>query len=791
MGDAEEKGTSKELERAQARGKKRNKEKERSLGSLGPYPSEKVCLMTLRRVTISWESCCQASVNALLVPSRPFAPYATAHVRPCAREGRLRSGKDCSRKEELSWTASDGRRTEVCQVKPNLPPAPAPSPCSSSGSLAMPSHRLFFSRGFENSNAECTISGEKIKTRDEEGNRRCNRAFNSQSNSLIKIVASPEELTSVKSRCQSWGMLLNEGRQLQFCDAQAQGAPHMKIHIDPDENMIGVTWSDRCHNNRYLPEGSCQNTQNRNAKEMMTHRRIANIPSHSARSVILIMNKKLRLDFCRYVLPSTSPFCAFHILSSSCTQTFHLELVCSEEYWLTINSKELAQEASTIPYLCIVESCHRRGAPGNFIGTPANLATPYLSHPPLLLFLINCPYGLYWSDNCDKPRQKICKQLQLRNRRRPWKKAIRLKRKKRKLQSKITIILSSLADQRRAFPSRLSAFKMADEGDVQTAERIKAAATVDFLFSDGNFLFTSRRIGVEVNLQSSDFILRPSWFHRNSGATSASKLKNAFLVLKIEKLLYGRRCGRRRGKYDEYRFSIMSQPGKTKISRPRTPKIFHTKFGGHEFQPPNTRNTHKRWLFAPITEVVPGVPCRPQGEGRNSNLVSYDRSALSFRPGAQRRIDGRETCRSCRPANKNDPKRRGGVHLFCGTRRLNRSDHNPQVPHSRHRVSSQDESGQRATHGTPKRVYGNVHHHSPSIQREKRADEDGQKIEGARVDYDTSRIKIKSASYLAGWKKLQTVEKIQTSIVATEEELKCTDKLKCRIDGTYNGEHHE
>lgn len=57
-------------------------------------------------------------------------------------------------------------------------------------------------------------------------------------------------------------------------------------------------------------------------------------------------------------------------------------------------------------------------------------------------------------------------------------------------------------------PSRLSAFKMADEGDVQTAERIKAAATVDFLFSDGNFLFTSRRIGAEVNLQSSDFILR-------------------------------------------------------------------------------------------------------------------------------------------------------------------------------------------------------------------------------------------------------------------------------------------
>lgn len=31
MGDAEEKGTSKELERAQARGKKRNKEKERSV----------------------------------------------------------------------------------------------------------------------------------------------------------------------------------------------------------------------------------------------------------------------------------------------------------------------------------------------------------------------------------------------------------------------------------------------------------------------------------------------------------------------------------------------------------------------------------------------------------------------------------------------------------------------------------------------------------------------------------------------------------------------------------------
>ncbi|BES97257.1 Hypothetical protein NTJ_10071 [Nesidiocoris tenuis] len=73
----------------------------------------------------------------------------------------------------------------------------------------------------------------------------------------------------------------------------------------------------------------------------------------------------------------------------------------------------------------------------------------------------------------------------------------------------------------------------------------------------------------------------------------------------------------------------------------------------------------------------------------------------------------------------------------------------------------------------------------------KLAHEDGHKIECPRVDYDTSRIKIKSASYLARWKKLQTVEKIQTSIVATEEELKCTDKLKCRIDGTYNGEHHE
>ncbi|CAB0007237.1 unnamed protein product [Nesidiocoris tenuis] len=53
-------------------------------------------------------------------------------------------------------------------------------------------------------------------------------------------------------------------------------------------------------------------------------------------------------------------------------------------------------------------------------------------------------------------------------------------------------------------------------------------------------------------------------------------------------------------------------------------------FGSHfsRVNRPSVQNDSSALAFRPITEVVPGVPCRPQGEGRNCSVVQLPNSTV-------------------------------------------------------------------------------------------------------------------------------------------------------------------